>query len=597
MTEPRQPPLRPGEVFALAFSMAALSGFLENIARVGAFLQGTPWDHGPHVWWMAPIAELAIYVPLALCLVAAGKRYPAVLRVSNVVPIMIIPAVTAVMLLVPRLYLWAEFILALGVAARLRSMIERRPEWFRKALRPAGYSLASLTAVIAISVVAWSTITERRAARLVAESATGAPNVLLLVWDTARASSLSLYGYGRPTTPRLDSLARTGVTFDRAISTASYTLPSHASIFTGKWADELNANWQAPLDGEITLAQVLSNAGYRTGGFSANRHYVNRAWGLARGFAHFDEHRLGFQNVARSGSLLRAVVNSETFRRLLSFDNQLARVSADDNARALVSWLRRGDQSRPYFAFVNFMEAHAPYLPREPFATKFLGARTPEERKVLHRQARGNLDEMSVEVGLGLKDAYDASIASLDDAVGRLLETMKRDGQLENTLIIVTADHGEEFGEHKLFGHGNSLYYQSIHVPLVVVMPGRVPSGKRVDQVVSTREIASTVLDLVGSAEKLPGSSLRAVWESNTPDSNAVAVSLVTGDYRLTNVARSRAGDVMSAVSARSQVIRNADGSLEAFDLQVNRNGDTPMTELSVDATRLAGLFRIHRPD
>ncbi len=580
----------------LALGMAALSGLLQNFARVGALLAGAPWDHGPHVWWMAPLAELAIYLPLALCLIALGKRYPAVMRVSNVVPIMVVPAVISVMLLVPRLYVWAEVALAAGVALRLRSMIARRPESFRNALPPAGYALASLTAVLAISVPAWSSISERRTARPVAEPVPGAPNVLLLIWDTVRASSLSLYGYERPTTPRLDSLARTGVTFNRAISTASYTLPSHASIFTGKWANDLDVNWRTPLEGEITLAEVLSKSGYRTGGFSANRLYVNRAWGLARGFAHFDEHRLGIQNVARSGSMLRALVNSEPFRRLLSFDNQLASVSAADNAKALLSWLRRGDQSRPYFAFVNYMDAHGPYLPPEPFATKFLGNRTPEERKELRREARGNLDEVGMELGLKLRDAYDGSIANLDDAVGRLLETMKRDGLLENTLIIVAADHGEEFGEHNLYGHGNSLYFRSIHVPLVVVMPGRVPSGKLVDEVVSTREIASTVLDLVGSAEKLPGSSLRAAWESAAPDSNAVAFSLITGDFRLREMARSRTGDVISAVSARSQVIRNADGSLEAFDLHVNKHGDTPMAALSVDAARLAGVLP-RRPD
>lgn len=590
-------PMTVGELLLLTCGMAAVSGFMQNGARVAALLAGKRWDHGVHVWWQAPAGDLLVFGAVTMCILTIGIFFPALRRLSTVLPIMVGLSTMSVLLLLPRLHLWAGFVLAAGIGLRLRSLIRTQPRLFAKIIRPATTALIGLTTIVAGSVYGWYRFAEARASRSSVQTTQGAPNVLILIWDTVRASSLSLYGHERATTPYLDSLARTGVTFNRAIATASYTLPSHASIFTGRWAHELNVNWRTPLDRSApTLAEVLHAAGYRTGGFSANLIYLNHAWGLDRGFAHFETLRAGSRTVIRSSTMARAIANWEPVRRLLSLDEPLSTVTAKDNEKSLLAWLRRGDKGRPYFAFVNYMEAHNPYLPRERFVTRLFGARSDEDRKQVRRLARSNLDEMSLEEAKLLQREYEGAIADLDDQVGQLLATMAREGLLENTLIIVAADHGEEFGEHKLFGHGNSLYLESLHVPLVVTMPGRVPANLRVNNVVSTRDIPSTVLDLLGMSPLLPGTSLRTLWESQGGPDSATAFSFITGDPRLTPAARSRTGDLSSAVSAQTQLIRNPDGSLEAFDLVVDKHGNTPVAGLPADAKRLAGAISVRRP-
>lgn len=570
--------LRPGELVLLALGAALLSGLLQNLARLAALLGGKPWDHGIHVFWMAPLAELIVIGVIALIVGLLGIWLPFLRRTRVVLVLLAWPAILSVLLLTPRLHVWARMLLALGVAVQVGALAAWRPALFRSIVRPSVTALLLVTLGAAGSVVGWSVFTERRDARSLGPSRPGAPNVVLLIWDTVRASSLSLYGHRRATTPHLDSLARTGVTFDRAYSTASYTLPSHASIFTGQWAHELGITWRTPLDEDVpTLAGTLREAGYQTAGFSGNRIFVTRAWGLGSGFTNFHEHRLGVQLVFRSGSLMRAIAGSDVVRNLLSFDDALARVHAEDNISAALGWLRRADGSRPYFAFINFMDAHAPYLPPAPYDSVFGGYASDDERRQARRRARMDPDFIPHEEGLATQPAYEGAIAALDAAVGSMLDTMDREGFLENTIVVISSDHGEEFGEHGLFGHGSSLYAQSIHVPLVVVYPGRTPGGQRVAQVVSNRDIAATVLDLAGLPPSLPGTSLRLAWESTVASDSAVAHALLTGDERLPPIARSRLGDLASVLNARRQVIRNPDGSLEVFDLDANRDGNVAL--------------------
>jgi hypothetical protein len=201
---------------------------------------------------------------------------------------------------------------------------------------------------------------------------------------------------------------------------------------------------------------------------------------------------------------------------------------------------------------------------------------------------------MPPEQAATLIPAYRGAIAELDAEVALLLDELEDRGLLENTLVIVTGDHGEEFGEHGIFGHGNSLYFESLRVPLVMTYPPRLPSNLRVAATASIRDIAATILDVVDAPPTLPGRSLRSLWEKAQPDT-AIALSLIRGDPRLPPRALSRTGDVSSVVGESRQVIRNATGLLEVFDLTIDAHG-TARTEPGGVAARLAKLLPQRKP-
>jgi arylsulfatase A-like enzyme len=576
-----------GTLLRYAVGFALLTGLIQNAARVTALVLGRHWDHGIHAWWMTPLGDFMLLASLVLLVLLVGVAVPFIRRAGVVFPVILFPVVLTPLMLVPRIHPGAKVILAAGIATVAGRALAAR--WARgDRFAHVGWFFLAVSVTTSVGVLGWSAVVERRAARSDVTPPPGAPNVLILLWDTVRASSLSLHGYRLPTTVHLDSFARSGVVFDRAIATASYTLPSHASIFTGRQAHELTANWRTPLDGTVpTLAETLKAAGYRTAAFSANRTYVTRGWGLGRGFDVFDEHRLGVQQVLRSSTLVRLIVTSEPVRRLLGFDDDLARVHAPDNARALLRWLARGNDARPYFAFVNFMDAHGPYLPPAPYDSIYSTADSTDQR-LLRRLARQEMDNLPVPQAMRLQASYDGAIAGLDAAVGRLLAEMDQRGLLRNTVVVVTSDHGEEWGEHGVFGHGNSLYYRSINVPLVMVYPDRIPAGERVSGIVSLRDIPATLLDLAGLAPALPGRSLRSLWENPGQPDSAVAFSFIGGDPRLPRFARSRNGDLWSVVDSANQVIRNPDGSLEAFDVTAGSQGDSALKSLTENAEALA---------
>ena len=566
-----------GTVVLLGASMTLLCGLMQNAARLAAreFL-GQPLDHGVHAWWTTPLGDAVIYVPLVLLLLAGGRTLDSVNRRDVVWTVLWLPFFLTGLLLVPRLHDAARLVLAFGLALRAGALAARwTPTFERGLVRRSTLLLASVTLTIAVPLSVWPLVQEHRDESALAAAPPGAPNVLLLIWDTVRASSLGLYGNERPTAPLLSRLAEQGVVFDWAIATASYTLPSHSSLLTGRWAHELSSSWRTPLNDEPrTLAEVLASAGYRTGAFSANRIYVTREYGLGRGFAHFEEHRLGPEEVIDNSTLARTVATSNVIRDLIRFNDALGRVPAERNHAALVRWLDR-DRSHPWFAFVNFMEGHLPYLPSERFATRFgwYSAGSEEQRRAARALSRHEPEDLPPEKAARQITAYEGAIAELDEKVGALLSDLRARGLLDNTIIVVAADHGEEFGEHALFGHGNSLYLQSLRVPLVVVFQGRVPPRTRVRETVSLRSVAATVLDLAGQPPELPGGSLRPLWERSGLWSGDAALSEIRQYGRLPDRAQSRLGGIASGIGEGVQVIRRGDGAIEAYDLAADPTG------------------------
>lgn len=341
------------------------------------------------------------------------------------------------------------------------------------------------------------------------------PNVILIVLDTVRAKSLSLFGYERPTSPQLAKLSERGVLFRNAISTSPWTLPSHASMFTGHWPNKLGTSWIDPLNGNYTvLAEMLRDNGYQTAGFTANRNYCSREFGLAQGFEHFEDYRLTLGQMAMSEALSSEVINKTKAYEIFARDDNFGRKSAEQLNQDFIHWLGKQGGDQPFFAFLNYYDAHDPYLPPGEYATAY--SDIPPYGHITDETMESHTPEDVRQ----LNDAYDGVVTYLDYQVGRLIQAISTYDWFENTLILVTSDHGEQFGEHNLLSHANSLYLELLHVFLILIYPGKLPSGKKVDVPVTLRNIPATILELVGIQNQgtFPGKSLTRYWNGSVEE-------------------------------------------------------------------------------
>jgi len=367
--------------------------------------------------------------------------------------------------------------------------------------------LAMATVLLVTGVQGWRWYQEARAER--STTSEDVPNVLVIVVDTLRADHLSGYGYSRETSPNLDHVAQMGVLFEEAFAAASWTLPSHASLLTGRYPSQHGAE-MGPLDGRYpTIGEVFRSRGYRTGAFSANSFFFCRRMGLGRGFVHFDDY---------SGSLIQAAVRTCYGRNLEAVLNRLGlkifpvRRTAPEINSSFLRWVDSRPH-RPFFAVLNYFDVHDPYFPPQPYRTRFSKLKNPggiiDESLASHGMPT-TAEELQGEV-----DAYDGAIAYTDDQIGRLFAELKKRQLADNTLIVITADHGESFGGHGLFIHGNSLYRGQIRVPLVFYWPSKIPPGVRISQPVSNAAIAATLMELTDSNHKpaFPIASLAQLWK------------------------------------------------------------------------------------
>ncbi len=345
----------------------------------------------------------------------------------------------------------------------------------------------------------------------------GAPNVLWVVWDTVRADRLSLYGHERPTTPRLEAWATGARVFDDALSTAGYTLPSHASLFTGLLPSEhCTHNGHPRLEDRYeTLAELLHAAGWRTFLFSANPQISaqpsrNFAQGFERAAHPWDPRwRQEALAIVRSkldprdrsselGARLEAAGGGPT--GLTPWNIKAAGSLAE---RALLEWLGEGDPKRPWFAFLNYMEAHRPLIPPRAYRERLMSDAQVERSYEVDRSwlpmweyTFGLRDYDDEELALTAA-TYDAALRELDDLFASLLDALSAAGQLENTVVVLTSDHGEHLGEHHMLDHQYSVYQPLLRVPLVIFAPGRVEPG-RDDRPASSFDLFPTILALAG---------------------------------------------------------------------------------------------------
>jgi arylsulfatase A-like enzyme len=418
--------------------------------------------------------------------------------------------------------------------------------------------------VAAIGIRGREALIERRAVARIPASSDKLPDVVLVVLDTVRASSLSLHGYTKPTSPNLSRLATQSVTFSRAIAPASWTLPSHASMFTGRWPHELSTGPWSPLDAtHPTLAEYLRNRGYLTAGFVANREYCGREFGLSRGFVHYEDYRVTPGQAALYTAFGHTAMQESEFVQSLRTYRNFGRKSAEQLTEDFLRWHAANAGSRPVFAFLNYWDAHDPYTPPRDYAGRFAPPGT-------HGGAPP-VDPPDSETLAALQGHYDASIAYADEQLGILEGELARRGASDDTLLILLSDHGEHFGEHGLMLHGGSLYAQELHVPLLLTHPALAPKGLEQTGAVSLRNLAATVADLagLGAAAPFPGQSLRATWEGdNYTDpviSEADRVDHLSDRYPAAK------GNLASLVSGDLHYIwREYDGGEEVYDLSAD---------------------------
>jgi arylsulfatase A-like enzyme len=354
-------------------------------------------------------------------------------------------------------------------------------------------------------------------------STASVPNVVLITMDTVRADHLSVYGYERKTSPRLEEFAREATVYTRAIAASDMTLPSHASMFTGLYSSWHGANtshrdypYGRPLPPEaVTLSEILRGRGYWTGAVVANHSFLQAGMGLGQGFTVWDHHMASHLSAEEQPFYLR-----EGARRVLSllmdtseFDGYFLRGS-DINQRAF-SLLESVRNRGPFFLFLNYMDAHIPYVPPQPFRGAFPGRDErflpAAEHQALTNAINRGKRHVSESERRHLVSQYDGGIAYEDSQVGALLTRLKETGLYDNTLILITSDHGEAFGERDLMQHGTgSVYQDAVQVPLLVKYPAQ-HEGLRSDALASHVDILPTVLDLAGIAppQGISGRSLR----------------------------------------------------------------------------------------
>jgi arylsulfatase A-like enzyme len=332
-------------------------------------------------------------------------------------------------------------------------------------------------------------------------------NVIILLIDSLRADHLSSYGYPLPTSPVIDRLAREGILFRNGFATSNWTVPTHASIFTGLYPSSHGAySLHSSLDPTVpTLARLLAAKGYRTGIFFDNP-LLHSHGGLLQGF----QARVGVDNAHKVSLALDRVWDRLHGRRAMS----------GNILRTAGKWIAHGrGTGRPFFLFVNVLDAHLPYRPQKPYIDDFLKSLPNEtvNTKLTRIFTRDGIRSKKTADSLfrrltaadwrWLGRFYDSNIRAIDDRIGEFLQRLKNEGLLDNTLVVVTADHGELLGESGLGGHYQSTFSQAaLRVPLICWFPGHLPSME-IQQPVSQVDFLPSILKLTGLAGSIPPAS------------------------------------------------------------------------------------------
>ncbi len=490
------------------------------------------------------------------------------------------------------------------LGALSRGADSRSPGW-----RVTVLAVVAALALVGASVPA-SALLARRAAKPAMPAARTAstrgeaprkpPNILLIVMDTVRADALANYGLPLDATPTIDRVARSGVTYANATAPAPWTLPSHASLFTGLYPSEHGAHYgHLHLDDDVTtMAELLSGLGYATIGFS-KKTWLSREMGTLQGFDAYRDFRLPEPRERLFAARLRASVRDITRGRPLRHKD----AGGAAIASAASEWIRThaAEAAPPFFVFMNLNEAHLPFIPQRPDFLRY-ARRLPGNAAMAT-----NLDSMlfiAGEVRLASEDLallaslYVGEIAYVDRQIASVIASLEESGAFDNTLVIITSDHGENIGDHGLMGHVLCVYDTLIKVPLVVRYPARFPANVVDERLVQLTDVLPTIVDIVDpeAAALLPPLSGRsllaaeargfAVTEYQRPDSYLDRFperfpKFDTAPYRR---------DLISLSAGPLKLIEGSDGRRELYNLVSDPSESADIAPR--DSVRVADLSR-----
>jgi arylsulfatase A-like enzyme len=345
-------------------------------------------------------------------------------------------------------------------------------------------------------------------------------NVLFLVVDSLRYDAVASDEFD---TPRLDTLAESGVSFTNCFSQGISTAPSMTSMLTGRYPLDYGGHWFLAAD-QPTMAEQFQQNGYMTGAIHSNPN-VSRLRNFHRGFDTFEENILPYD----PDSLIE-----NTPDRLLKYANKLARVlrrtpylPAKKVNRNLTEWIRTTEE--PWFLWTQYMDTHGPYLPGDDFSYR----NKIRAERLWRKAAVESPEEVTDAEHAELRRNYRLEVEYLDTAIGRFLDQLERDDHLKETIIVIVGDHGDEFAEHNLYGHKNLPYDELTHVPLIIRFPETIGIDQpaEVNSLVRCIDILPTMLDVVDAdlseeiRERMEGESLLPVIQGNQKPSYDVVIT------------------------------------------------------------------------
>jgi arylsulfatase A-like enzyme len=528
--------------------------------------------------WSVPAGHAALMLVPGLLVAVVSRLRPRLVSLRAGSWLFATLAIWSALLRMP-LYAACSLLMAAGLGRLIGEAVAVRVA-DRRRVRPVLAAIAGVLGALALVSSGRQAVAEYRAVGALPPPPR-ARNVVLIVWDTVRAYSLGLYGYSRDTTPNLAGWAQKGIVYRSTTAPAPWTYPSHACFFTGQWPMRINTQWKMTLDTpDPTLAEYLASRGYQTAGFVANTNSCTYESGLGRGFAHFEDYSLTPWSlltrtvpgrwIAQKALRLAESYHLEKWVMLQSRD-------AGGINGAFLDWLGRRRPDRPFFAFLNYFDAHDSYVAPAEFLGRFgIRPRTQHDFEFIMDYLsfiKSTTPRRDVQM---VRDCYEDCIAYLDDQLGRLLDELDHQGLLADTDVIITSDHGEAFGDHGILGHSYSVNLDEIGVPLVILSPD-APAGRRVFSPVSLRDLPATVVDRLGlsAGSPFPGRSLTAYW-GLPPGRGSVEITTPAFSEQANRTAFRpepgpggvHPGFQMSIVSSDYHYIRDGTGGERLYDLR-----------------------------
>lgn len=579
------------KTLTLAVAFGLITGLVEGILLFGLHqLELLTWRLQNRAYWyetlwIAPLVDVILFSLAGLALALIGfplrKKIP-VNKISLFLFSFLAVFDWVFIILFGRISLLPILILAAGASVQVFNVLSKREQAFEQKVQRSLKWLASAGIAIFLIVQGGGWVNEKLKTSQLRDNA-DAPNVIVIVVDTLRADHLSSYGYSRVTSPFIDSLAAQGVLFENAISPSSWTQPSHASMLTGRYTYEHQAETQPLDDTYPTIGEVLQTNGYRTGAFSANTLFFTRRQGFGRGFLHFEDNDQSMPDAFLNSSLYGYLFDYYGLRKALNYEGVPTRRLAPEINQSALQWIDRSDA--PFFVFINYFDAHDPYTPPEPYLSKYGQTQGGLINGFIERYH----PELSAEQLQSEIDAYDGSINYVDDQIKNLFAELESRGELENTIVIITADHGESLGEHGLLQHSASLYRQEIHVPLVVWGAG-MPEGRVIDTPVSTTALPSTILQLLDANDgTFPSQPLTKLFGGNVPPGWAQPISEVAQFAGAAEQNPTTYGEMKSVVGDHLQYMLHEEFGEALYNWrddpqETNNLADDPASAMALDA-------------